>query len=558
AGTGTFGYNGDGGPATSAMLNYPNGVAVDPGGRLVIADTGRIRRVAADGTISTVAGNGVYGFSGDGGPATAAAFASPQAVAVDAAGAILIVDAGNDRLRRVTPDGTVTTIAGNGLAGSSGDGGPATAASLCPYSVAVEPDGGVVIGDLVNNRVRRIAPDGTISTLAGTGAFGSSGDGGPATAASLASVEGVAVDRRGDVYLASGSGGHVRMVAPDGTISTVAGNGSFGYAGDGGPATAAEMLFPLDVAVGPRGETYIADSLDNRIREVASDGTMTTLAGNGLAGSSGDGGPATQASFVRADGVAVDRSGDVFIADAGTNRVREVTPDGRISTVAGDGFPGFSGDGGPAIHASLNSPVRVAVDGSGDLLIADSGNSRIRRVSPSGIISTVAGNGTRGFSGDGGPATAASLSSPDSVTTDALGNVYIADAGNQRIRKVTTDGRIGTVAGNGGIGYAGDGGPATSASFDFPESVAVGPGGELYIADSHNQRIRSVSVAGIITTVAGQGIEGYSGDGGPASGALLDTPISVCVDRSGHVVIADALNNRVRAFGASLGLPGAP
>ena len=217
--------------------------------------------------------------------------------------------------------------------------------------------------------------------------------------------------------------------------------------------------------------------------------------------------------------MAVDASGNLYIADTGNNRIRKVSATGIITTVAGNGSAGYSGDGGPATSAQLDGPEGVAVDGSGNLYIADTCNNRIRKVSATGIITTVAGNGSAGYSGDGGPATSAQLSLPAGVAVDGSGNLYIADSGNNRIRKVSATGIITTVAGNGSPGYSGDGGPATSAQLNQPAGVAVDASGNLYIADSSNNRIRKVSATGIITTVAGNGFDGYSGDGGPATSA---------------------------------------
>jgi sugar lactone lactonase YvrE len=540
---------GDGGPATSAALWIPAGVAVDSGGNLYIADShnNRVRKVAPSGTISTVAGNGNGGYSGDGGPATSAQLNWPECIAVDSAGNLYIAEYGNNRIRKVAPGGTISTVAGNGTVGYSGDGGPATSAELrSPHGVTVDSSGNLYIADSDNSRIRKVSPGGTISTVAGTGSAGYSGDGGPATSAELREPLGVAVDSSGNLYIADLHNDRIRKVSPGGTISTVAGTGSAGYSGDGGPANRAALRGPHGVAVDSSGNLYIADHYNRRIRKVVPGGMISTVAGNGTWGYSGDGGKATSAQLYFPLGVAVNSAGNLYIADSSNNRIRKVTPRGTISTVAGNGTWGYSGDGGPATSAQLAQPKGVAVDSAGNLYIAD--EYRIRKVSPGGTISTVAGTRIVRYSGDGGPATSAGLG-PEGVAVDSAGNLYIADSINHRVRKVVPGGTISTVAGNGGAGYSGDGGPATSAQLAQPAGVAVDSSGNLYIADYGNSRIRKVARDGAISTVAGNGTLGYSGDGGPATSAQL-SPAGVAVDASGriYVAVADFLNNCIRVL----------
>jgi len=495
AGDGTPGFSGDGGPATLAQLQYPYGVAVDGAGNLFIADysNNRVRKVTPDGMISTIAGNGTQGFSGDGGPATSAQLYYPDGLALDAAGNLYIADGGNYRIRKVTPAGVISTVVGNGY-GFGGDGGPATSAQLSiPASVAVDASGNLFIADAANNRIRKVTPDGVISTVAGNGTQGFGGDGGPATSAQLSNPESVAVDVAGNLFIADTGNNRIRMVTPAGVISTVAGSGSLGFGGDGGPATSAQLSGPTSVAVDAVGNLFVADYGNSRIRKVTPAGAISTVAGDGTWGYGGDGGPATSAQLMRPWGVAVDTAGDLFIADAENNRIRKVTPAGMISTLAGVGWQGFGGDGGPASSAQLNEPMGLAVDAARNLYIADLNNNRIRKVTPTGVISTVAGYGTYGgFNGDGGPATSAQLYSPIGAAVDAMGNLFIADSQNCRIRRVTPDGVIGTVVGN-GYGFGGDGGPATSAQLYLPNGVAVDTAGNLFVADTLNNRIRKVA-----------------------------------------------------------------
>jgi uncharacterized protein (TIGR03437 family) len=541
AGNGTRGYSGDNGPAASAQLCYPSGVAVDSAGNVYIADSWnhRIRKVS-NGLIATVAGSGSTGpdsggYGGDNGLATSAQLYFPGGVAVDAAGNLYIADQDNERIRKVS-NGVIATVAGNGVRGFSGDTGPAASAqSNSPTAVAVDATGNLYIADWGNNVVRKVSK-GVITTVAGNGTYGYRGDSGPATSAELFAPDGVAVDSAGNLYVADSANNRIREVS-NGVIATVAGNGTSGFSGDGGPASSAQFDGPDGVAVDSAGNLYIADYGNNRIRRV-SNGVITTVAGGGTS-RVGDGGPATSAQLASPQSVAMDSAGNLYINDGGY--IREVS-DGVITTVAGIGTQGFSGDSGPANSAELSSPGGVAVDSAGNVYIADTGNNRIRKIS-NGVMSTVAGNGTEGYSGDDGPATSAQLYYPSEVAVDAAGNLYITDSGNNRIRKVS-NGVITTVAGSGAAGFAGDNGPATSAQLYYPGGIAVDAAGSLYITDIGSNRIRKVS-NGVITTVAGNQTKGFSGDGGPAS-AQLNQPGGVAVDSAGIVYIADFLNQRIR------------
>ena len=546
---------GDGGPAIEAQLKYPGVVAVDGSGNLYIADTynHRIRKVDTTGTITTVAGTGERGYGGDGDPAIEASLNVPAGVAVDNSGNLYIADLGNDRIRKVDTSGTITTVAGTGELGYSGDDGPAIEAQLkYPRHVAVDGSGNLYIADTYNHRIRKVDTTGTITTVAGQGGIGyASGDGDPAVEVSLSYPQGVAVDGSGNLYIADSAEHRIFRVDTSGIITTVAGTGEPGYSGDGGLAVEARLHSPEDVVVDGTGNLYIAVGGNQRIRRVDTTGTITTVAGSGQFGYGGDGGPATAARLYFPEGVAVDSSGNVYIADTRNHRIRKVDTSGTITTVAGIGDNMYSGDGAPATAARLNQPEGVAVDGSDNLYITDSENHRIRRADAAGIIATYAGTGESGYSGDGAPATAARLDYPRGVAVDSSGNVYIADTNNHRIRKVDSSGTITTVAGTGSTGlrlggFSGDGGPATSAQLQHPSGVAVDSSGNLYIADTYNHRIRKVDSSGTITTVAGTGVSGFSGDGGMASAAMLDSPGDVAVDGSGNLYIADTYNSRIR------------
>jgi sugar lactone lactonase YvrE len=799
AGNGTNGYTGDGGAAPKAEISSPNGVVVDGSGNVFIADYGnaRIRKISTNGTITTAAGNGANYY-------TAGGIGAPTGIAVDGSGNMIIANANDNYVIKVSTNGIISTLAGIGTYGHTGDGGPATSAALYePYGVAVDVSGNVFIADYYNCRIRKVDTNGIITTIAGKSIYGGySGDGGAATNANLTLPHGVAVDGSGNVFIADSGNNRVRKIDTNGIITTVAGNGTSGFTGDGGAATSAELGSVYGVAVDGSGNLFIADYGEARIRKVDANGIITTVVGNGIWGYSGDGRSSTNAELKYPYGVAVDGGGNVFIADIGDNRIRKVfgfistnqslalnsistnnignysviisnsagsvtssvvsltfipdiitqqpqnqlialggtatfsvgvanasaiytsdcyqwyssttglitagatsqvlsgfvygiiitnngfgyttaprvqfiggggsgaggtttisngqvtaititnagsgysippnvvidppgllvnqtnatvilssittnnacgyyvvitnyfgsitssvafltilpppfitqqpsnqmgfvggnvyftisasnmssftyqwqlngtnlpnPPSGIvITTVAGNGINGYSGDGGYAPSAELNSPRGVAIDGNGNLFIADYLNNCIRKVSTNQIITTVAGNGTSGYTGDGGYATNAELQTPLDVAIDGGGNMFIADY-NCNIRKVSRSGTITTIAGNGIQGYSGDGGAATNARIDIPFGIAVDVKGNLFIADYQNNRIREVSTNGIITTVAGNGANGYSGDGGLATNAMLYYPKDVSVDPCGNLFIADSGNGRIR------------
>jgi sugar lactone lactonase YvrE len=335
------------------------------------------------------------------------------------------------------------------------------------------------------------------------------------------------------VFISDSQNNRIRGInTGSGAITTVAGNGTGWFGGDGGAAVSAELHSPFGVAVDSSGNPYLADTTNNRVRKVGASGTISTLAGNGAPSYSGDNGAAIFAGLNSPTGVAVDNTGNLYIADKINNRIRRVGTSGNITTVAGNGTVGYAGDGGLATSAELYYPTGVAVDSAGNLYIADYDNNRIRKVNTSGIITTVAGNGLAGYNCGNGVATSVGLHNPYGVAVDGGGNLYIADYGNQCIRKVNGAGNIATVAGNGIASYGGDGGPATSAELNYPTGVAVDSAGNLYIADYVNNRVRKVDSFGTITTFAGNGKAGFSGDGGPATGAELYNPTSVAVSPS--------------------------
>ena len=658
AGNGSHGFGKPGAAALSAPLNNPAGVAADSHGNLVIAVSGwgsrprtwaRVDVVAAKsgtfygqamtaGHLYTVAGGGLkLGGLGDGGPATKAELGqNVGGVRVDAHGNLVFADSTLDRLRvvaaisgtfygRAMTAGDIYTIAGNGKDAFGGDGGPAVKASISfPEDVAVDASGDLAIADDTNERARfvpatsgtfygRAMQAGDIYTVAGDGTAGFGGDGGPGTAAKLQLPHGVALDSAGNLAIADWGNGVIRLVAAHagtfygqamitGDIYTIGGvPGDMGveaFSGDGGPALRAEFDNPDGMTVDPAGDMLIADQQNGRIRMVAARsgtfygqamtaGNVYTVAGNGTVGFSGDGGPATKAALEFPGGVAVDQAGNLVIADTYNSRIRVVAvkggtfygqpmTTGHIYTMAGTGTAGFSGDGGPATSAELNFPERATVGPAGNLVISDGFNNRVRvvaaktgtfygRAMTKGDIYTIAGTGAAGFGGDGGPGTSAELNGTEGVSADGAGNVLIADLFNERIRVVAgssgtfygqamTAGHIYTVAGDGTAGFGGDGGPGTSAELHWPYDATVDSAGNLILADADNNRVRVVAAktgtfygvpmtAGSIYTVAGTGVFGFTGDGGPASHADLDFPTAVVATSAG-LLIAD--NRRAR------------
>ena len=545
AGDCTSGFSGDGGPATDAQLNQPSGVWVDAFGVIYIADTynHRIRKVDLAGNINTIAGTGSPGFSGDNGPATSAELKNPTCICGDSSRNIYIADKVNHCIRKVDTSGTITTVAGKGgQKGSGGNGGQATDAKLnSPGGVSVDASGNIYIADTNNNWVRRVdAATGNINRLAGVAnrEGGYDNDNIDAKIAMINKPMDVFADTSGDFFIADANNNRIRKVDTSGIITTVAGDGTAGYSGDGGPATSAHIDYPIGVCLKNTGEIVIADTMNSCLRQVDLGDVISTLTGTG------------DPLFNKPSQIAMDGSGNVYIADRGNHRIRKVDTSGKVTTVAGTGTGAYSGDEGPATSAEINVPQGVCVDNSGNIYIADTLNHRIRKVDTSGIITTVAGTGTGAYSGDEGPATSAEINVPQGVCVDNSGNIYIADTLNHRIRKVDTSGIITTVAGTGTGAYSGDEGPATSAEINVPQGVCVDNSGNLYIADMNNYRIRKVGTSGIITTVAGNGNYTPFQNGVLATSTTLNKPMGVFVDSSENIFIADRENHRIRVVSA--------
>ena len=557
AGTGEQGYGGDGGRAAQALLEFVRGVAIDAQGTVYVASNSRIRKIDDQGTIDTLVGEG------------------GSDVVADAQGNVYL--AAGTMVRRIDAQGTITTFAGTGdaIAHHLWESGPAAETPLSnAVGLAVDNDGKVYVTDLGNQAVRVVRPAFQITVQLGesdesvalevSAAGVLEWRGAPLTKGSLIT------DSSGNSYALTKNpdGGiiatHVPPLAipvlangefdlppeadsePVYIIETFAGTGQGGDEGDGGPATDAQFRFPSDLALDTEGNLLVAVS---RIRRINASGVVTAFAGTtGSSGYSGDGGPAVEAELNVPTGVAVDASGYVYVTDSGNNRVRRIDAAGVIATYAGTGGRGYSGDGGPALEAQLGYLSGVAVDAAGNLYVADNSNHRVRKIDAAGVITTIAGTGEKGYSGDGGLAAEAQLDSPGWVAVDASGNAYVADTWNHRVRKVDSAGIITTIAGTGVRGYSGDGGLATEAQFFQINGLAVDSDGNLYISEGAHHRIRKIGTDGVIMAIAGTGNREYSGDGGLASTAGLAAPGGLVVDDDGNVYVADAGNHRIRVL----------
>ncbi len=657
----------NGAAGVNAPIFTVNSLTTDPNGQVVFADQGNhvVLRVNSDGTVTVLAGNGLGGFSGDGGPATAASLNRPSDAAMDAAGNLYIYDEFNERIRLVTPDGIITTIAGNGFSRETGNGGPAKLANiaqgdriavdgagniyiaaacqirrittdgminafagtgncahgadgLAALKTDIYPDGGGMAFDssgnlyfaeeLIPGYIRKIATDGTVSTVAGTSTGTFSAGSAPGLQTSLNLPRSVAVDSAGNVFFAEVNNEVVRRLGTDGTVSIIAGLGPshFGLTGDGGPASQATLSFPSGVVIDGQGNLNIADTANFRVRRIkgtvidtivgngqfravppgtpsaqaflygpnnitfdaagnlliselsfrkiarinAADDSMQILAGTGVMGYGTGAGGTRLIGFPRQ--ISTDAQGSVYFADNYADLIYKITPDGTLSAIAGTLYQitplgGKNGDGGTALGATFRFPYGVAADPSGVVYVAEVNSNDVRRIGTDGNITTYAGTGVAGFSGDGGPANAAQLSSPYEIALDGNGNLLICDRGNNRIRKVAPDGTISTVAGTGVAGSTGDGGPATSAAINGPFAIALDHVGGYYILTDNGGKLRHVDQNGNISTIAGNGITVNVGDGGPAGAALIESD-GLAVDSFGNVFMSSFGSDSVRVI----------
>lgn len=550
AGNHTCGYTGDGGGAASAELYFPIGLAVDTTNNLYISDSGNyvIRKVTkATNKISTIAGNHTAGFMGDGGPATTAELNYPAGIGVNGAGTVVtFADYANQRIRQFTVGGNITTVAGTGTAcvfpNACGEGGAAVSAQLYnPYGLAVTSGGKIYFADQSNNVVDSFTVNGNLNVAAGnhSNTVETLVTGIPWTGVELNNPYEIATDTAGDVFIADSNNYMVRKaVKSSGLVNFFAGNGTYGYLGDGLPATSAELRTPNGVATNGAGtNVYVGDTSNCLIRNVTG-GNINTFAGFVVSGSprcgyTGDGGSATGAELNSPYGVAVDSKGSVYIADSANQVVRRVTG-GTITTIAGlGGLAGYSGDGGPAANAQLYNPYAVAVDPAGNVFIAEYTNCRIREINAvTGIITTVAGTGGCGFTGDG-LATSTAINGPQGIAVDANDNLFIGDSNNQRVRWVSPNGIMTTIAGTGGAGFNGDGMLATTATLYYPTGTAIDPAGNILVADDFNSRVRSISAFPAVGTSVGNLAFGLTSVGSTS------TPQTFSVSALGPVTISN-------------------
>jgi sugar lactone lactonase YvrE len=543
----------DGGPATNASLGSPRGLVFDSHGNLDVAEAycHCIRQVSPAGIISTL-----YTI-----PNTSF-LQYFEGLAIDAQDNLYGAEYAGSVVMKVSPDGSAAPVAGSGVPGFGGDGGPATAAQLNgPSGVTLDSAGNIYIADTMNHRVRRVTPDGTISTFAGTGVRGFSGDGAPAASAQLDLPAQTVIDSSGNLYIADYANHRVRMVSPSGVISTVAGSGvedlppQYPSIGDGGPALTAVFRIASSAAFGPAGDLYVADMNDNRIRKIAANGIVTTLAGNGPANYSGDGVPAAPASVGRPITVAVDRSNTVYF-ETEDSRVLKVTPDGILHLVAGvgtgTGLNRSGGDGGLAVNATLNEPKGLAIDAQGNVYIGDTSNARLRKVDTNGIIATVAGPGVQGSD------------YWNAVALDPQGNLYVAithtaaPAYSSEVDRVNADGTLTRVAGNNqscgnlpASAFPSDGLAATQAQLCTIVGLTFDAQGVMYIPESFYDSVLSVTADGIIHRLAGSILNTSLGDGGPPLLASLQSaayfsPASIAFDAAGNMFLPQSGADRIR------------
>jgi sugar lactone lactonase YvrE len=537
---GTAGVSGSAnGTGPAAQFATPGNVAVDTGGNVYVADqlNDTIRKITPAGVVTTLAGVAAVSGHNDG-AGTLAHFNNPYGIAVDGSGNVYVADTYNCTIREITPAGVVSTLAGTPGTIGSKDGTGAAAQFQYPTGVAVDGSGNVYVADVENDTIRKVTQGGVVTTIAGavelTGFVNGAG-----TASEFDFPYDVAVDTNGNVYVADLYNFTVRKITPGDVVSTLAGSPGEGYADGTGPA--AQFWYPTDMALDGSGNLYVADNDNCTIRMVTPSGAVTTLAGTpGNVGNADGTGAGAQFNYPY--GVARDSAGNLYVSDQSGQTIRKITPGGVVTTLAGS--PGMSGDAnGTGSAATFYYPSGIAVDGSGNVYVSEERNFDIRKITPAGVVTTLAGTSGSIGSADGtGPA--AQFNLPAGIAIDGSGNLYVADYGNGTIRKVTPAGVVSTVAGKAGNQGSADG-TGAAAQFDAPSGIAVDANGNLYVADEKNNTIRMITPAGVVTTLGGTPtVAGYSNGTGAA--ALFDQPFDVVVDGSGNIYVSDASNNVIR------------
>jgi len=536
AGTaGAFGSaDGDG---SAARFSGPRGIATDATGNVYVADYGNrtIRKITPTGIVSTLAGAAAESGSADG-SGSAARFRFPNDIASDASGNLYVADTNNHTIRRITPAGMVSTLAGAAEMPGSADGSGSAARFNFPRGVAVDAAGNVYVADSVNHTIRKITPAGVVSTVAGTTGQSGSIDG---SAALFNLPTRLAVDSAGNLLVADASNHTIRMITPAGVVSTLAGRAGARGSVDGS-GSAARFSTPYGIAIDSAGNAYVADGSNHTIRRIAANAVVSTLAGTAIQPGAPDG-SGTAARFRNPYGIATDSVGNAYVADSDSHTIRKITPAGMVSTLAGMQGQAGSADGS-GTAARFTSPVGVATDSAGNIYVADFGNHTIRKITASGVVSTLAGAAGEGGSNDG-IGSVARFDAPFGIAADSSGNVYVADQ-NHVIRKITPAAVVSTLAGTAGqVGFAD--GAGSAARFFFPTGLDVDPAGNVYVADSSNSTIRKITPEGVVTTLAGTAGTPGSADGS-GSAALFNSPTDVAVDPAGNIYVTDSFNNTIR------------
>lgn len=534
----------------SIVFKSPYGAVVAPDGSLIFSATShtRIYRIDTFGNVTTFAGTGVGGWSGDGGPATLAQIGSPYQLTLSSTGEVIFADYSINVVRKIDSAGIITTLAGNGSPSVTGDGGYATNAAIGrPVGVAADSFGNIYISDFSNNRIRKVDSSGIISHYAGTGVNNYTGDGGMATAAALRPY-GLTIGPNGDLYVAAYFHNRIRRISSNGKIYRVAGTGTTGGTGDEGPATSATLNRPSFITFDSVGNLFISEYVGHRVRKVDTNGTISLVAGTGskTIDFNTDGISATTTSVSDPGQVAIDSAGQVYIPSYQQHLFRVLRSDGSLPIFSGQYVSGFTGDGGPATAARLEGPVGFVRDAAGNSFISEHTSGRIRKIDTHGIITVYAGTGTSGPATDGVHATSSNLNSPYFLSMDKSGSLVFPDSVNHQIRKIETNGVITTLVGTGTGGYAGDGNPATAALINDAKHAVFDSAGNMYFSDRGNYRIRKVDTKGIISTIAGLGTSAISGENIPATSATLSDPFGLAFDKNGNLYFAEYKSHQIR------------